>query len=73
MGFRFTALLGLIGLGMLSSSTDAWALSPGVTALSIPNRTDMVYDNTRKILYVTSGASLVRYDTVAKKCIGSGK
>ncbi len=32
------------------------------TLIKAPERTDMVYDQTRKIVYITSGSSVLRYD-----------
>jgi hypothetical protein len=46
----------------LGASPAALAVSPGVTFLAIPSRTDMTYDNSSHVLYVTAGSSLIRYN-----------
>ncbi|HUO06350.1 MAG TPA: hypothetical protein VMU16_14220 [Candidatus Binataceae bacterium] len=39
------------------------ATPTNVTTIDAPNRTDMVYDSQRQVLYITSGSQVLRYST----------
>jgi hypothetical protein len=65
---RSDRVIAVASLMLLSWATPSHAaLSTGVTFLPIPGRRDMAYDGAHHILYVTAGASLVRYDVAAKQ------
>jgi len=49
----------------------AWTASPQQASaegsfISVPNRADIVYDNTRELLYIGQGDRVLRYDPAAK-------
>jgi hypothetical protein len=69
---RFNAWLATCGLiAQLTLLLAPLAQASTVFTITAPDRTDMVYDSRRQILYVTSGPSVLRYSLKTKKFLSA--